>query len=225
MLCLKCGHVGLTWSALRCWMSLEREVWRAKSGWRVCLMASLSDVRDRLAACSWRMSLSLCFRLSSIAFERMWVRRVKIHSRFSQYLYYLVIGIGGGGHCAPPPQIKTNCRCKNSGKFRAKFWHIPVKHRGNLSVVVFVFVFYCSSIIFARITCRISCTPNPILKYRTDFRHGEKKVHESPPARFSALAGIRQWIQDAGKTEQKCVCPPKMNWSRTPMYLVNSKPG
>ena len=54
---------------------------------------------------------------------------------------------GGGALC--PPKI---CRCKNSGKTGGKFE--PFFWGGG------------SSIIFAGITCRISCTPNPILKFR-----------------------------------------------------------
>ena len=55
--------------------------------------------------------------------------------------------------------------------------------------------------------------PNPILKYRTDFGRGEKKVHEPP-----TLAGIRAVDSESGQNEPKMCVPPKnVNWSRMPI--------
>ena len=122
----------------------------------------------------------------------------------------------GGGTLPPPPKKKKKkkkivCQYKNLGK--------------NLGKTRGIFFFFCSSISFARITCRISCTPNPILQYRTNVGRGEKKKSARvPPAQqgFQRWRGFGQWIQDLGKRTPP---PQKMNRSRTPMHSTFTNPG
>ena len=109
--------------------------------------------------------------------------------------------MGGGGALCPLSKL---CRCKNSGKIRAKFG------------LHYYFVVFCLSIILTGSICRIACTPKPILEYRTDFgRAGKTKKCTSPLpppplplSEVSGLAGIRSWIHDSGQTGQT-VCPPQ----------------
>ena len=176
-------------------------------------------------------------------------RKIRM-TMFSYSVLYLCIrmllniGVGDGGQGAlcPPPQKKRIADVitranfgqisgkfrQNSGKFRTnsgKFWANSGRN-GN----TFCHFCCCSPIIFAGITCRISCTPRPILKYRTVSGARWKKRCTSPPPPppppaqrgFQSAGGIR-----AKRTQIVCAPHPpppptpqkKMNWYRTLMLL------
>ena len=121
----------------------------------------------------------------------------------------LCIGIGDGGQGGPnfaDVRIWANFRPKSS-----KFCQNSEKIWGNLS---FFFFFFCS-IICGRLTCGISCTPNPILN-KEQISGVVKKVHKFPPPPppplsdvFSAGgdpgSGFRIW---AKRTKNVCAPPP-----------------
>ena len=144
--------------------------------------------------------------LKVLLLVQLWVQHVPLFLNVfnSECCIYRRRRRGAGGYCAPPK--KQNCMAKKKiGQIRAKL---------EFSFFSFL-VNYCCGI-----TSWISCTPNPILKYRTDSGAVPKKSTRVPPpfrsARYSALAGIR--AVDSGFV---CAPPPKKKNElvpyRTPM--------
>ena len=114
-------------------------------------------------------------------------------------------GVGAGGHCAPNPQNFADVRIlANSGKIQessGKIWANSCKFLANSGFFFFLLVNYF---------CRDNlCDHVPLIPLLQISGAVGKKVPPPPPptgsVRFSALA----WIQDSGKTDQNCVCPPK----------------
>ena len=141
------------------------------------------------------------FKCSLVEIEEQRLRYTRASNQSSWYCRKAVsqfencivsaIGVGDGGGGGGPKFFR---------KFRAK--------------LRFFFFFFCLSTNFAGITCGNSCTPNPILKSRTDFGSGGgKKVHEStppPPPRsaFQSWRGFRIRVK-----QTKNVCAPQ-KWTR-----------